>query len=97
MRWPTRGIGLQLLVNRDALAEPARHLVGRELERDHVAELVPQHGLPVDRAALVGRRAVGGDHAPETHAEVARIVGHAEGAHAEILLLGKDLTRASAA
>ena len=56
-----------------------------------MAELVPQDGFPVDRAGLVRSRSVGGDDAAEAHAEVARVVGHAEGADAEIFLLREDL------
>ena len=86
-----RRILLQFLVNRDAFTQPARHLVGGALQRDHVTEFMPQHGFPVDRMRLGRRRAIGSHHATETDAEVTWVLRHAKRANAEILLVGKNL------
>lgn len=56
-----------------------------------MAVFVPQHGLPIDRVAAARGGAVGGDDFAETDTQVARVVGHAEGSDAEILLLREDL------
>ena len=85
------GIGLEFLIDRDAFAQPAGHLVARELQRDHVTEFVPEHGLPIGRVARLGEGAVGGDDAAETHSEVTWIAGHTESAHAEVLGLWENL------
>ena len=60
------------------------------LQRDGVAELVPEHGFPIDSLSPVGGRADGRNHPAKTDPEESRIVRHAKGADSEILLLGKD-------
>src|SRR6266702_8451924 len=61
-----------------------------QLERDHVTKLVPEHGLPIDGMTHVRCRAVRGNNAAETNAEVTWIPRHPKSAHSEIFLLIKD-------
>ena len=86
-------VGLPLFVDRDAFAQPARHLVLRHLQRYDVTELMPENRLPIGRMSRLRGRTVGCDHWPEANAQVPGIPRHAEGAHTEIFLVWKNLHR----
>ena len=61
----TPAAGAHRLQLRQPLGEPARHARARQLDREHVRQLVRQHHAPVE--GVVGRR-LRGDDAPEADA-----------------------------
>src|SRR5581483_5812197 len=74
-RLAPRRIRLPFLINRNAFAEPARHLIAGYAQGNHMTKLMPEHGFPIRfMMACLGRRAVGGDDVPETNSQVTRIV-----------------------
>ena len=85
------GVALALFVHGDAFAKPAGHLVVGFGECYHVAQLVPQHRLPIGGRLALGGGACGRDYRPEADAQVARPSRQAKRADCEILLLGKNL------
>src|SRR5207302_8610804 len=64
-------VGLAFFIDRNALAEPARHFVAGHLECHHVAELMPENGLPINRMSTLRGRAVGSDDAAEADSKIA--------------------------
>ena len=86
-----RRIGLALFINGNALAEPARHSVFRGGQGDDVAELMPEHVLPIRGIRRLRGRAVGRDDRAKTDAEIAGIVRHPKRPHGKIFLLGKNI------
>ena len=82
---------LPLLIDAEPFAQPARHLVFGQRERDDMREFVPQHRLPICRRAGVRRRAVRRDDAAKAHAEIAHAARQSERADREILLVGENL------
>ena len=58
-----------------------------------MAKFVPENALPIRWRRHLRGRAVGGNHAAKTHAKKTRIVRHAEGAYAKILLFGENFHR----
>ena len=85
------GIMLRLFVDGNPFTEPPRHPVGGQAQRYDVAELVPQHRLPVEGRG--GSRTVGCDDLAEADAEKTLHRGHAERANREILLIREQLHR----
>ena len=63
------GVGQALLVDRQPLGEPARHLAVRYADVEGVRDLVPQRRSPVEFAAATRRGRVNGERGPEAHAE----------------------------
>ena len=58
-----------------------------------MAKFVPENAFPIGWRGHLRGRAIGGNHAAKTHAKKTRIVRHAEGAHAKILLFGENFHR----
>ena len=92
---PPGRLCLALLVYTDAFTEPARHFVTGKCQRNRVAKFMPENALPIGWRGHLRGRAVGGNHAAETHTKKTRIVRHTEGAYAKILLFGEDFYRSA--
>ena len=83
---PHSGRARRLLPHRDAFGQPARHALVRQLQRDHVRELVPQRRAPVELAGRARLGRVERDDAAEAGAERADHAGQAERAHREVVV-----------
>ena len=79
-----------LLVNGDALAEPARHAVVSFLQCDDVAVLMPEERLPVLLKPDKGFGAVCRDHLAKAHAHVTVPPGDAKRPDGEVLFLREN-------
>ncbi len=84
-------MGAALFVFGDAFGQPSRHALIRHLQRDDVAELVPERGFPLEVARRTRLRRVERDHAAETRAQRADHAGQAERPDGEIVVLGEHL------
>src|SRR5688572_14880523 len=73
-----------LLVNRNSLAQPSWYAIARQLEGDHMAELMPENCLPVRRVARLRGWAVGRNHAAKADTQISRVSRHSKRPHGEI-------------
>ena len=88
-----RRVGEPLLVDRDAFGDPPRHALVRQLQREHVGQLVPHRRLPVERARRARARRVLRDDRAEAGAERADHSHQAGRADGEVVVLREDLDR----
>jgi len=88
---PPVGMPLLFLVDRDALAEPARHLVFCRGQGDDVTVLVPERGLPVTLTGGGTAGAIHRDDGAEADPEEPLTAEGAEGSDRKILLIGIKL------
>ena len=73
-----------LLVHRQPLGKPARHVIARRADRHRMRELVPERPRPVVFVARLRARGVDRNHVAETHAEQPE-VRHAGDPHREVV------------
>ena len=82
---------LTLLVDGDSLGQPARDSLLRHLKRDDVGELVPQRGLPAERARGPRPRGIERHNATEARAERANHAGQPQVTNGEVVVVREDL------